>query len=286
MTTTTPDTHETAARLVVKPQLETTAKTPAARRWSGLNWRGYAFFAGCVVLVEILARLGLLTSYVPPPSLIFIALWKGLVNGDISSQVGVTLSVYAVGLALAAGLAVGVGILMGAYKPVFNALKIVVEFLRPIPSVAMIPLAILFFGLGPEMRITIIAYAAFWPVLVNTIYGVTAIDPLALDVARNFGISGKEALWRVVLPSALSSIATGFRVSASIALVVTITTGLIAGNSGIGLYISQMEQANRLPPMYAGILLTGTLGYLFNVLYITLEHRLVFWTPAARTQPA
>ena len=236
------------------------------------------------MLVEILARLGLLTSYVPPPSLIFFALWRGLVDGSISSQVGVTLSVYAVALALAAALAVGAGILMGTYKPVFNALKIIVEFLRPIPSVAMIPLAILFFGLGPEMRITIIAYAAFWPVLVNTIYGVTAIDPVALDVARNFGVNGKEALRRVVLPSALSSIATGFRISASIALVVTITTGLIAGNSGIGFYISQMEQANRLAPMYAGILLTGLLGYAFNTLYIALERRFVFWTPAARTR--
>jgi ABC-type nitrate/sulfonate/bicarbonate transport system permease component len=146
----------------------------------------------------------------------------------------------------------------------------------------MIPLAILFFGLGATMRISVISYAAFWPLLINTIYGVRAIDPLALDVARNFGITGAAALWRVTLPSALASIATGFRISATIALVVTITTELIAGNSGIGFYISQMEQANRLPEMYAGILLTGILGYLLNTLFVTLERRIVFWTPAAR----
>jgi NitT/TauT family transport system permease protein len=171
---------------------------------------------------------------------------------------------------------------MATYRPVFDALKIIVEFLRPVPSVAMIPLAILFFGLGATMRISVISYAAFWPLLINTIYGVRAIDPLALDVARNFGITGAAALWRVTLPSALASIATGFRISATIALVVTITTELIAGNSGIGFYISQMEQANRLPPMYAGILLTGILGYLLNSLFVTLERRIVFWTPAAR----
>ena len=74
----------------------------------------------------------------------------------------------------------------------------------------------------------------------------------------------------------------GVSVSATIALVVTITTELIAGNSGIGFYISQMEQANRLPPMYAAIILTGILGYLLNTLYFTLEHKVVFWTPAAR----
>jgi ABC-type nitrate/sulfonate/bicarbonate transport system permease component len=252
------------------------------KKTSPINWSGFGFFLVCVAFVELFARLGWLTSYVPPPTLVFAALFQGLINGDISSQIGVTLSVYVRGLALASVLSIVIGILMGTYKPVYDSLKIIVEFLRPVPSVAMIPLAILFFGLGATMRISVITYAAFWPLLINTIYGVRAIDPQALDVARNFGITGYEALWRVTLPSALASIATGFRVSATIALVVTITTELIAGNSGIGFYISQMEQANRLPPMYAAIILTGILGYLLNTLYFTLEHKVVFWTPAAR----
>jgi ABC-type nitrate/sulfonate/bicarbonate transport system permease component len=264
--------------------LQSTPRTEAAsrRRIWRVNWGGFGVFILGVGVVEIMARLGWLTSYVPPPSVIFAALWKGMIDGDISSQIGVTLSVYVRGLALAAVLAVLIGVLMATYQPVFDALKIIVEFLRPVPSVAMIPLAILFFGLGATMRITVISYAAFWPLLINTIYGVRAIDPLALDVARNFGIIGPEALWRVTLPSALSSIATGFRISATIALVVTITTELIAGNSGIGFYISQMEQANRLPSMYAAIFVTGAIGYLLNTLYFALERRIVFWTPAAR----
>ena len=252
------------------------------KKSSPVNWSGFGFFLICVAIVEVLARLGWLTSYVPPPSQIFVALWQGMLSGDISSQIGVTLWVYVRGLALATVVAIILGILMGTYKVVFDCFKVIVEFLRPVPSVAMIPLAILFFGLGATMRISVITYAAFWPLLINTIYGVRAIDPQALDVARNFGITGYEALWRVTLPSALASIATGFRVSATIALVVTITTELIAGNSGIGFFISQMEQANRLPPMYAAIVLTGILGYLLNVFYFTLEHKVVFWTPAAR----
>ena len=252
------------------------------KKTSPVNWTGFGFFLACAVIVEILARRGLLTSYVPPPSDILVALWQGLWNGDISSQIGITLWVYLRGLALASVLAIVVGVLMGTYKPVYDALKIIVEFLRPVPSVAMIPLAILFFGLGATMRISVITYAAFWPLLISTYYGVRSIAPQALDVARNFGVTGVAALWRVTLPSALASIATGFRVSATIALVVTITTELIAGNSGIGFYISQMEQANRLPPMYAAIILTGILGYLLNTLYFTLEHKVVFWTPTAR----
>jgi ABC-type nitrate/sulfonate/bicarbonate transport system permease component len=232
------------------------------KKRSPVNWTGFGFFLLCALIVEVLARKGYLTSYVPPPSTIVVALWQGLVDGEISSQILATMAVYVEGLVLATLLAITMGVLMGTYRPVFDALKVIVEFLRPVPSVAMIPLAILFFGLGTQMRMTVVTYAAFWPMLISTIYGVRAIDPQALDVARNFGVTGGEALW--------------------IALVVTITTELIAGNSGIGYYISQMEQADRLPPMYAAIILTGILGYLLNTLYFALEHKFVFWTPAAR----
>ncbi len=253
-------------------------------RKSPVNLRGFAFAVALTALWEFCARQGWLTSYVPPPSVIFAAMWTGLVNGDISSQIGTTLEVYVQALAYGSLLAIVIGILMGAYRPIYNAFKVIVEFMRPIPSVATIPLAILFFGLGAEMRIIVITYAVFWPMLINTLYGVRGIDPQALDVARNFGIRGGEALWRVTLPSSVASIATGFRISASIALIVTVTTELVAGNSGIGFFISQMEQANRLPPMYAAIVLTGIIGYALNWFYVWLEKKLVFWTPAAREQ--
>lgn len=254
------------------------------KKASPVNLTGFGFALVLTILMEICARAGWLTSYVPPPTEIFAAMWQGLINGDISSQIGTTLSVYFRALALGSALAITIGILMGTYRPVFNAFKVIVEFMRPVPSVAMIPLAILFFGLGSTMRIVVITYAVFWPMLINTIYGVRAIDPQALDVARNFGITGYEALRRVTLPSAVATIATGFRISASIALIVTVTTELVAGNSGIGFFISQMEQANRLPPMYAAIILTGIMGFILNAIYFTLEHKIVFWTPAAREQ--
>lgn len=254
---------------------ERSAASPAA-------YGGLLFVAGVTVAIEILARLGALTSYVPPPSTIAAALAQGLLSGEISSQIGMTLLVFAEGLLLATALAVVVGVLMGAVPVVYDALRAVVEFLRPVPSVAMIPLAILFLGLGASMRVAVVTYAAFWPLLISTLYGVRAVDPVALDTARNFGISPGATLWRVTLPAALANISTGLRVSASIALVVTVTTELIAGNSGIGFYVSQMEQANRLPPMYAGILLTGVLGYLINALFFRLERKLVFWAPSSR----
>lgn len=247
-----------------------------------VNVPGIAFAVGCVLPVEILARAGVLTSYVPPPSIIAIALVRGLLNGNITSQIGVTLFVYAEGLGVAAVCAVTLGVFMATWRPLYDAFKMIIEFLRPVPSVAMIPLAILFLGLGTEMRMVIVTYAAFWPLLISTLYGVRSIDPLPLDVARNFGVNGIAVLRRVALPFALASVMTGLRVSGSIALVVTVTTELVAGNSGIGFYISQMEQANRLPPMYAAIVLTGILGYLLNALLMQLDRKIVFWTPAAQ----
>lgn len=243
---------------------------------------GLFFVLGVTAVVEVAARLGWLTSYVPPPSTVIVALVVGLFNGEISTEIGMTLSAFAVGLLLATTLAVVIGVLMGAIPVVYDALKVIVEFLRPVPSVAMIPLAILFLGLGTQMRVAVITYAAFWPLLISTIYGVRAIDPVALDTARNFGVPPFEALYRVTLPSALVNIATGLRVSASIALVVTVTTELVAGNSGLGFYVAQMEQASRLPQMYAAILLTGVLGYIINVLFSLLEKKVVFWSPASR----
>lgn len=251
---------------------------------SRFNFAGFGFVIVLTLLWQVLAEHNLLTSYVPPPSQVFASMGRGLLDGNISSQIATTLTAYAESLGVGALLAVTAGILMGTFRPVYDAFKMIVEFMRPIPSVATIPLAILFFGLGDEMRVVVVTYAVFWPMLINTLYGVRGIDPLSHDVARNFGFSESEALWRITLPSALASIATGFRISASIALIVTVTVELVAGNSGIGFFISQMEQADRLPPMYAAIILTGIMGYALNWTYFQLEKRFVFWTPAAREQ--
>jgi NitT/TauT family transport system permease protein len=243
---------------------------------------GFLFVIVVTLVVEAMARAGWLTSYFPPPSQIIASLGEGLANGEISSQVGITLLTFAEGLVLATICAVFVGVLMGAIPAVYDALRIIVEFMRPIPSVAMIPLAILFLGLGVPMRLAVVTYAAFWPLLISTLYGVRAVDPVSLDTARNFGVSPLAKLWRVTIPSALTSISTGLRVSATIALIVTVTTELVAGNSGIGFYVSQTEQANRIPPMYAGILLTGILGYIVNAVFFQLERKFVFWAPSSR----
>ena len=259
-------------------------ETGTSRALRAVNVKGWAFVLLVTALLEAVTRAGLISDYFPPPTVMFAALGRGLISGEISSQIGATLLAYTEGLALAAILAVFLGVLMGAFRPFYNVVKVIVELLRPVPAVSLIPLAILLFGLGYGMRISVIAFAAFWPILINTFYGVRAIDPIAVDTARNFGLSRAAILWRVTLPSAMPSIATGFRTSAAIALVLTITAELIAGNSGIGFYVAQTEQANLLPEMYAGILFAGMLGYALNLLFRTVEQKVLFWGVGYRGQ--
>jgi len=240
------------------------------------------FVVVLLAAIEVLSRTGVLPPDIPAPSAVAGALVRELADGSLSSQLATTVATWAVAFAIAVALAIVVGLLMGTIPLVYDALSTLVDLLRPVPSVSMIPLAILFFGLGAEMRIVMIVYAAFWPMLVNTLYGVRSVDPVALDTARNFGTSGLDTLAHVVLPAALPGIATGIRVSASLALAVTVTVELVAGDSGIGHYIAQAEQSSRIAPMYAAIVLSGLVGWLINAAFAKLEDRVVFWSPSVR----
>jgi len=241
-----------------------------------------AFVVVLLAALEALARGGALTRYVPPPSAVAVALVNELARGTLAADAATTLATWAVAFVIAVVLATVAGMLMGTIRLVDDAFATLVDLLRPVPSVSMIPLAILFLGLGPPMRVVMIVYAAFWPMLVNTLYGVRSVDPVALDTARNFGLSRADALVRVVLPASLAGIATGARVSASLALAVAVTVELVAGDSGLGHDIAQAEQSSRLAPMYAGIVLSGILGWGINAVFAELERRFVFWSPASR----
>lgn len=263
--------------------------TVSSTSWPGnvaqrVNVKGWVFVLAFTVLLEVVVRLGILTQYFPPPTEIARALVATIVSGELSLEIGATLLAFAQGLGLAAVAAVFIGLLMGTSQTFYNAVKILVEVLRPISAVALIPLAILLFGLGFSMRIPVVFYAAFWPMLFNVFYGVRGVDPLIVDTARNFGLNRRQILWRVVFPSALPSVVTGFRVSAAIALIVTISVELIAGNSGVGYYVARMEQANRLPELYAGIMFAGILGYVFNLLFLAIERRILFWSTSHRSE--
>lgn len=248
-------------------------------RW---NLRGLVFAIGLLVVLEALTAWYIESSYVPRPSEVFAALYTALLDGEMLVDAGQTLQTFAGGLALAAVGGVVAGVLLGSSVTGFNAVKLVIESLRPLPSVALIPFGILILGVGPTTGVAIATYAAFWPILFNTYYGVRNADPVAVDSARTFGLSRLEVLRRVLLPSAATNIATGIRISAAIALVLTITVELITSSGGLGYYIIRMQTAIRTEDMYAGVFAVGLLGYVINLTFATLERKVVFWKTDVR----
>ena len=229
----------------------------ARRRFQRVNVLGWLLVFAIALLAEIAIQLFDLHDTVSPPSETVTALAEGLASGELLAALRTTLEAYISGLALAIVVGVVVGVLIGSSRLLLDASFVVLEFLRPIPAVALIPLAILFFGLGTEMRRYVIAYAAVWPILINTLYGVRGSDRILHEVAIASGVGRLGRLVRVTLPSASPSIATGIRVSASIALLVAVTAEFVTGSEGVGAYMQQQQLAFQLPEMYAAVLLTG-----------------------------
>ncbi|MBW0094013.1 ABC transporter permease [Pseudonocardia sp. KRD-184] len=251
------------------------ASTPGRRR-RGVNLRGAAFVVGLVLALEVgTAVLG--SRFFPPPSRIAVALVEQLADGRLASALLETVLSVAGGLAAASVVGVLVGLLLGSSDRLYAVLRWVIEFLRPLPSVSLVPFAILLLGVGPTTTIAAAAYAALWPVLFNTYYGVRDVNPVAIDSARTFGLTRAEVLRRVVLPLALPGILTGIRVASAIALVLVITVELLTAAGGVGYFISFMQSAIRVPEMYAGVLVVGVLGYLIALGVQALERRLLFW---------
>lgn len=239
------------------------------------------------VLLEALTRAELVSpTYLPPASAVLATTLRILVDLEFLGAVGGTLAAWALGILLASAIAVPLGLLLGWSWRGYLASTTAIELLRPIPSVALIPLAILLLGRGLDMRVALVAYASLWPILLNTIYGVRDVDPVARDTARAFGFGTLATLRRVSLPSAAPFIYTGIRIAAAIALIVAISAELVAGGStaGIGTWMLERTQPGiDRELMYAGIVVAGLLGLGIDVLMVAGERRLFAWHARLRS---
>src|SRR5256714_13442895 len=190
---------------------------------------------GVLALFELLPRIGVLPSrHFPPISKTLSTLGDQFTQSSFWSAVGNTVQGWALGLLIAAALAIPIGIVVGSSSLAYRSLRAVIEFLRPIPSLALIPLAILIYGSGLKSSVFLAAFAAFWQLIVQVLYGVQDVDPVATDTARSFGLSRPQRLLRVTLPSAVPYIATGLRIASAVALVLNVTAELVIGSQGLG----------------------------------------------------
>ncbi len=244
------------------------------KRW-GLPVLGIAL---ALALSEITSRLKILPpEEYPPVSVIGQSLLLEIQSQLFWRSVGQTVEGWAIGLALGIATAIPIGIVIGANEQIFRSLRLVIEALRPVPPVALIPLAILIFGIGMGTKVFLITLSAFWPILFQTIYGVQDVDPIARDTVRSYGLGRLARVRYLVLPSAAPYIMTGIRIASSIALIVAVSTELVVGAPGLGKSINEAQIGGANPVQYSYIVAAGVLGWVLSAFFRRLERQLLHW---------
>jgi ABC-type nitrate/sulfonate/bicarbonate transport system permease component len=244
----------------------------------GGTWLGLWLIAGLLLLWELSARSGLITSSNwPPVSDILRSVGRDLGKGELVSALGGTLYRMAIGFALGAVTGVVLGVLLSLSRLARLTLEPTVELLRPLPIPALIPPLILFLGLDDPMKIAVVAFTVFFPVFVNTLHGALAIEPTYRAVAATFGSSWLTTLSSVLIPATLPYVFAGLRISLGLAFVSVVAAEMVAGDSGIGYYITSMQYAGRGADMFAALFLVGLSGYLMNRVFLVVERRILFW---------
>jgi ABC-type nitrate/sulfonate/bicarbonate transport system permease component len=242
------------------------------------RWTGLGFLLALVLLWEAAGRFGWIHKlFFPPATKILDSFVQIVVSGEVLAHVGVSLWRAALGYALAALVAVALGVLMGYWRAAYEAGEVVVELLRAIPPPAVIPVAIVFLGIGDQMKVFIILFSCAFPILVNTMDGVRGVDPVLVRTARTFGLGRAALIWKVVLPAASPFIMTGLRIALAIALILVVISEMVGATSGIGYFILDAQRSFRIPQMYAGMLVLALLGYLLNRAFLLADARLMAW---------
>jgi ABC-type nitrate/sulfonate/bicarbonate transport system permease component len=247
-----------------------------------LPWSGFAVVATGLLAWEIGARsAGALAAYFPPASQVLATLAQILASGELPGHIAATLRRFAEGYALAAALAVSAGLCLGLWRPLHRLFEPLIELLRPMPSPATIPIAILFLGIGDEMKVAVTVYACSWPILLNTIDGVRSVDRLLVATAATFRLSPWARFWKVMLPAASPQIVTGLRVSLAIALILVTTSEMVVSNDGVGYYVLESQRAFQIREMYAAVVALGVIGYALNRLFLAIDGWAMAWHKGA-----
>ncbi|MFE5188958.1 ABC transporter permease [Streptomyces sp. NPDC056628] len=183
----------------------------------------------------------------------------------------------AAGYALAAVAGVALGTLVGSHRRVRAVCEPVLEFLRAVPPPVLVPVIMLFAGIGDTMKVAVIASGCVWPVLLNTVEGVRAVDPVTAEVARSYGITGVARLRSLVLPSASPQIFAGLRQALSIGIILMVISEMFAASNGLGFTVVQFQRGFAIPDMWTGILVLGMLGVVLSMLFRLVERRVLGW---------
>ena len=241
------------------------------RRW---NWPPLVLLAALALAWEILPRIFGTTNF-PPLSGVLAALIGNA--PEIGGQVSHTLRRAATGFAIAASIMIPLGIAIGRSRLLALALEPMIDLLRPLPPIAIVPVVMLFAGIGDAAKISVITFAAAFPILVHAIDGMRGVHPMYATVARALRLTGLQSRFEVDLRAVLPVLFTGLRLAVGNALLVAVTSEMLMSTDGIGLFILHAQERFQMANGLAGILVVGVLGWALNRLLIAADRHLLGW---------
>jgi len=218
------------------------------------------------------------STIIPAPSEVFSALFELITKRDIFTHVFTSLTRVIVGFSIAVFLGVGLALVAGYYKKVGTFLKPLIEFLRPIPPIAWIPIAILIFGLGDTSAYFIVFMGAFFPIFTNSFFGVNSLPVIYENVARSFEIKRLIFVKEILFKFSLPYIFTGLKIGMGMAWMSVIAAELIGAQSGLGYFIQLNRLLLRTDNIIAGMIFIGVIGYVLSWLLLTVEKRVIPWS--------
>jgi ABC-type nitrate/sulfonate/bicarbonate transport system permease component len=240
--------------------------------------------AVALVAFELAPRVGILPrGSFPPVSEVFVRFADLATTEAFRQALWGTLRAWGIAMVIVTVIAVPLGFLIGSSALATLVSRLTIDFLRPIPSVALIPLLVLIYGTRPSLKIALAVFGALWPLLFQAIYGIKDVDPVARDTAKAFGLGPLDRLRRITLPSTAPFVATGMRLSASVALILVVTGEYIVGVHGLGREVFLAQSGGAYDTMYAYIVAAGLVGVGVNLAFAAVEQRVLFWHASQRS---
>lgn len=227
---------------------------------------------------HLIANAGLISQvFFPSPERTWKALVDGFANGQLLSIFMATVGRMIAGWILASLIGIWIGSVIGMSRTARAYFMPMLEIIRPLPASAVIPLAIAFLGLSESMVLAVIAFGALWPTMLATIHGFATVEPRLYEVSRALGLSKRDVIFKIALPSALPDILSGLNVGMNVALIMTIVGEMLAGRDGIGQWILYSARLFQPANIFAGVILIGLLGYVSAKTLTWIEARVLRW---------
>ncbi|MSP67630.1 MAG: ABC transporter permease [Alphaproteobacteria bacterium] len=216
----------------------------------------------------------------PPPGKVLKAIIELTSDGTLAIHIGVSMSRGLGGFVLGTVIGVPLGILIGRSARAHAIIDPWIQLMRPVPPIAVLPLVVLWFGIGETSKLVVVFYGALFPILVNTVHGVRSVENSLIRAARALGASERQIFRLVVLPAAVPSVVTGLRLGAGMAIFVLVAAELLGSTAGLGWLIMDAREHFFTDQIMVGVIALGVVGYTINRGLLLLEHRLVRWRPA------